>query len=163
VKPGDLDNAFEVVCTHADVVFPAGDASRPDATQARAALEQFWERLQALLPGPIDPDTKCPVQKAMRKFRRRFRVAALAEPRVVEPPLLLDGEEGQRVHEDAGEGADARPRWHRAPSPDADALHAEFKSRGVKIVRDVFDQPYRCRDFEVEDCNGYRLCFGQTL
>lgn len=45
----------------------------------------------------------------------------------------------------------------------ADALHAEFKSNGVKIVRGVFDQPYRCRDFEVEDCNGYRLCFGQTI
>lgn len=45
----------------------------------------------------------------------------------------------------------------------ADALHAEFKSKGVKIVRNVFDQPYRCRDFEVEDCNGYRLCFGQSI
>ena len=83
VKPGDLDHAFEVVCTHADVVFPAGEASRPDATSARAALEQFWEQLQKLLPGPIEPDTTCPLQKAMRKFRRRFRVAALAEPRVV--------------------------------------------------------------------------------
>jgi predicted enzyme related to lactoylglutathione lyase len=46
---------------------------------------------------------------------------------------------------------------------DADALHAEYKSKGVKIVRDVCDQPYRCRDFEVEDCNGYRLCFGHHL
>lgn len=45
----------------------------------------------------------------------------------------------------------------------ADALSAEFKSKGVKIVRDVFDQPYKCRDFEVEDCNGYRLCFGQSI
>ena len=45
----------------------------------------------------------------------------------------------------------------------ADALNVEFKSKGVKIVRDVFDQPYRCRDFEVEDCNGYRLCFGQSI
>jgi predicted enzyme related to lactoylglutathione lyase len=46
---------------------------------------------------------------------------------------------------------------------DADALHAELKSKGAKIVRGVFDQPYRCRDFEVEDCNGYRLCFGQSI
>lgn len=45
----------------------------------------------------------------------------------------------------------------------ADALHAEFKSKGVRIVRDVCDQLYGCRDFEVEDCNGYRLCFGQDL
>ena len=42
----------------------------------------------------------------------------------------------------------------------ADALYAEFKSRGVTIARDICDQPYGCRDFDVEDCNGYRLCFG---
>jgi len=46
---------------------------------------------------------------------------------------------------------------------DADALHAEYKSKGVKIARDVCDQPYGCRDFDVEDCNGYRLCFGQDI
>ena len=45
----------------------------------------------------------------------------------------------------------------------ADSLLAEFKSHGVNITRDVCDQPYGCRDFEVEDCNGYRLCFGQEL
>jgi predicted enzyme related to lactoylglutathione lyase len=46
---------------------------------------------------------------------------------------------------------------------DADALHAEYKSKGVNIVRGLFDQPYDCRDFEVEDLNGYRLCFGTPL
>lgn len=45
----------------------------------------------------------------------------------------------------------------------ADALHAEFKSKGVRIVRGICDQPYGCRDFDVEDCNGYRLCSGQNL
>lgn len=43
---------------------------------------------------------------------------------------------------------------------DADALNKEFKSKGVKVTRDICDQPYGCRDFDVEDCNGYRLCFG---
>lgn len=43
---------------------------------------------------------------------------------------------------------------------DADALVAEFKSKGVTIARDICDQPYGCRDFDIEDCNGYRLCFG---
>ena len=46
---------------------------------------------------------------------------------------------------------------------DADALLAEYRSKGVKIARDICDQPYGCRDFDVEDCNGYRLCFGQAL
>jgi hypothetical protein len=45
----------------------------------------------------------------------------------------------------------------------ADTLLAEFKSKNVKIARDICDQPYGCRDFDVEDCNGYRLCFGHTL
>lgn len=46
---------------------------------------------------------------------------------------------------------------------DADALHREFSDKGVKIARDVCDQHYGCRDFDVEDCNGYRLCFGQNI
>ena len=45
----------------------------------------------------------------------------------------------------------------------ADALYTEFKSKGVIIARDICDQPYGCRDFDVDDCNGYRLCFGQNL
>lgn len=43
---------------------------------------------------------------------------------------------------------------------DADALLAEYRAKGVKITRDICDQPYGCRDFDVEDINGYRLCFG---
>jgi uncharacterized glyoxalase superfamily protein PhnB len=45
----------------------------------------------------------------------------------------------------------------------ADGLYAEFRAKGARIVRDLCDQEYGCRDFEVEDCNGYRLCFGQDL
>jgi predicted enzyme related to lactoylglutathione lyase len=46
---------------------------------------------------------------------------------------------------------------------DADALHAELMGKGVSITRAICDQPYGCRDFDVEDCNGYRLCFGHSL
>jgi predicted enzyme related to lactoylglutathione lyase len=45
----------------------------------------------------------------------------------------------------------------------ADALRNEFKGKGVKIARGLCDQPYGNRDFDVEDCNGYRLCFGQDI
>jgi len=45
---------------------------------------------------------------------------------------------------------------------DADALYEEFKGKGVKIAREICDQPYNCRDFDIEDCNGYRLCFGAS-
>lgn len=42
----------------------------------------------------------------------------------------------------------------------ADSVCGEFKLKGVKVVRDICDKPYGCRDFDIEDCNGYRLCFG---
>jgi predicted enzyme related to lactoylglutathione lyase len=44
-----------------------------------------------------------------------------------------------------------------------DVLNRELKANGVKIVRDVSEKPYGCRDFDIEDCNGYRLCFGQPV
>lgn len=43
------------------------------------------------------------------------------------------------------------------------ALHAEFVSNGATMARGLCDQEYGCRDFDVLDCNGYRLCFGQDL
>lgn len=46
---------------------------------------------------------------------------------------------------------------------DAGALYEEFKSRGVKITREIEDMDYGCRDFDVEDDSGYILCFGQNL
>lgn len=46
---------------------------------------------------------------------------------------------------------------------DADALHGEFLAKGATIARGLCDQEYGCRDFDVLDCNGYRLCFGQNL
>ena len=45
---------------------------------------------------------------------------------------------------------------------DADALHEEFKAKGVHIARPLCDQPYGCRDFDILDPNGYRLCFGHN-
>ena len=42
-------------------------------------------------------------------------------------------------------------------------LYEEFKSKGVRIAREIGDRVYGNRDFDIEDCNGYRLCFGQNL
>ena len=44
----------------------------------------------------------------------------------------------------------------------ADALYEEFKGNGVTIARPLCDQMYGCRDFDIQDCNGYTLCFGHT-
>lgn len=46
---------------------------------------------------------------------------------------------------------------------DADALYEEFTRNGVTIARPICDQPYGCRDFDIEDCNGYRVGFGHDL
>jgi catechol 2,3-dioxygenase-like lactoylglutathione lyase family enzyme len=45
---------------------------------------------------------------------------------------------------------------------DADALLAEFRASEVTIARGICDQPYGCRDFEIDDLNGYRICFGHS-
>jgi predicted enzyme related to lactoylglutathione lyase len=44
---------------------------------------------------------------------------------------------------------------------DVEELYREFQRNSVKITRGICDQPYGNRDFDLEDCNGYRLCFGQ--
>jgi predicted enzyme related to lactoylglutathione lyase len=44
-----------------------------------------------------------------------------------------------------------------------DALHSELASKGANVARQICDQPYGCRDFDVLDCNGYRICFGQDI
>jgi predicted enzyme related to lactoylglutathione lyase len=46
---------------------------------------------------------------------------------------------------------------------DADALIAELRGRGATIARHICDQPYGMRDFDIADCNGYRLCFGHSI
>ena len=45
----------------------------------------------------------------------------------------------------------------------ADALHAEFVAKGAHIARGICNQEYGCREFDVLDSNGYRLCFGQDM
>ena len=45
---------------------------------------------------------------------------------------------------------------------DVDALHSGLVSRGASVARELCDQPYGCRGFDVLDPNGYRLCFGQA-
>jgi predicted enzyme related to lactoylglutathione lyase len=92
-----------------------------------------------------DPPSFCMVKRSGIVIM----LSRVLEPGGVRPNRLADPE---------GEAWDAYV-WIE----DADGLHEEFQSRGVTIVRDICDQPYGCRDFEVEDCNGYRLCFGQDL
>jgi catechol 2,3-dioxygenase-like lactoylglutathione lyase family enzyme len=46
---------------------------------------------------------------------------------------------------------------------DVDGLHAEYRAKGVQIVRGPEDQVYLMRELEILDVNGYALCFGQDI
>ena len=46
---------------------------------------------------------------------------------------------------------------------DVDAVHNEFKGRGVEIVRGLEDMPYGCREFDIRDPDGHLIGFGQDL
>ena len=63
------------------------------------------------------------------------------------------------------------PHWKVSPSlcnvyfwvTDAEALYHELKARGAKIDYDLCTQPYGCREFGVQDLDGYDLAFGQII
>jgi uncharacterized glyoxalase superfamily protein PhnB len=46
---------------------------------------------------------------------------------------------------------------------DADALHAEFQSRGADIVCPPDDQPYLMREFQVRDLEGHLIGCGHDI
>jgi catechol 2,3-dioxygenase-like lactoylglutathione lyase family enzyme len=46
---------------------------------------------------------------------------------------------------------------------DVDAMLAELKGRDVAIDRDIEDQDYGCRDFDLRDPDGHLIGIGQEL
>ncbi len=44
-----------------------------------------------------------------------------------------------------------------------DALHEELKGRGARILRAPEVAEYEMKEFDVEDCNGYVLCFAEDV
>ena len=42
-------------------------------------------------------------------------------------------------------------------------LHAEFRERNGQRVSDLAERPWGNRDFTVEDPDGYRLCFSESV
>jgi ATP-dependent helicase/nuclease subunit A len=83
LKPKELTDAFRIVCEHGDVEFATTPVDLPDPAPVWAALDRFWEALEAELPADIDPNTTCEVQKlartypGMRRGARTHRVADL--------------------------------------------------------------------------------------
>ena len=46
---------------------------------------------------------------------------------------------------------------------DIDKYYDELKQKGVKIAIDIKTEPFGIRDFTVQDPDGYKLTFNQTL
>ena len=46
---------------------------------------------------------------------------------------------------------------------DADALYDELKRRGARIDYELCDKEYGCREFGIQDLDGYDIAFGQEL
>ena len=44
----------------------------------------------------------------------------------------------------------------------AASLHDELRSRGALITKPLEERPWSCRDFYVEDLDGYILCFSES-
>ena len=44
-----------------------------------------------------------------------------------------------------------------------DALYEELTAKQVKVLAAPRSRPYPMREFEIEDCNGYVLTFGQPV
>ena len=46
---------------------------------------------------------------------------------------------------------------------EVDALAEELRGKGVEIIRGPVDQPYGCREIDVQDPDGHIIGFGQDL
>lgn len=46
---------------------------------------------------------------------------------------------------------------------DVETFYKEMKERGAKIDYDLCDQPYGCREFGIQDLDGYDIAFGQNI
>jgi catechol 2,3-dioxygenase-like lactoylglutathione lyase family enzyme len=67
------------------------------------------------------------------------------------PKTLAD-----RAHRKQHEHLDVHIAVIGAPS-----LHDELRSRGAIITKPLEERPWSCRDFYVEDLDGYILCFSE--
>lgn len=46
---------------------------------------------------------------------------------------------------------------------DVDAMYEELRERGAHIDYELCDQPYGCREFGIQDPDGYDIAFGQQV
>ena len=90
-----------------------------------------------------------------------------------EPPsfCILHRDDCYLMLKQAGDSRHVIPHWTVSTKlcnvyfwvSDADGLYREFKDRGAKIDYGPCDQPYGCREFGIQDIDGYDISFGQVV
>jgi len=92
----------------------------------------------------------------------------------LEPPqfviVMRDGIQIM-LHQPGEGGAEVRPNRNVIPYAydayiyvrDEDSLYSEFTERGANTLGEPELMPHACREFRVQDLNGYVLCFGQLV
>lgn len=63
---------------------------------------------------------------------------------------------GDRTHRKQNEHLDAYVRVRGV-----EALFEELASKGARVIRRLEERPWACKDFYVEDPDGYILCFSE--
>jgi len=73
----------------------------------------------------------------------------------LDPPVYaIVARDQHRIHFRSAEPPAANPDKY------ADALYAEFATRGVEFTRGLANTPWHSREFVVKDCDGRLLAFG---
>jgi predicted enzyme related to lactoylglutathione lyase len=90
-----------------------------------------------------------------------------------EPPCfcILERDGMHLMLSRANDQADVRPHWKAVDKmwnvyfwvDDAAALYAELQQRGATIDYSLYDAPHGCREFGIQDLDGYDIAFGQIL
>lgn len=130
IRPSDLDRAFDTMCLHEDVDFPAGEGPLPDTAAAWKALDAFWAALKQELPDPIPSETTCSTQHVARRFFGQMRVTAIQRANAAALVPLLEAW-------DFSPGITHKWWAHHAlagkrVAKEVEALHQEFRTNVVK-------------------------------
>jgi len=143
------------------------DAVEDGGGKARALeiRQRFGDRVAAIVEGCSDTDVTPKPPSAERK--RRYREHLRKEQDASRPVYAIVAQDEHRIHFRCAEPPKPNPEEirRRAARPylfieDADALFAEYASRGVEFTRALAKTPWRSREFVVKDCDGRLLAFG---
>lgn len=109
-----------------------------------------------LLGFEVDWVGEPPLFAMLSKGEVMIMIRALAKPGLLRPNQLPFIEAGWTKS-----GAQAWDAYIWVDN--VEELYQHCRGKGVKIVRSLENMDYGNRDFDIEDNNGYILCFGQAL